>query len=195
MITLLTDQRESDRLYDRWAAALVGGSDVVDRGWLIAGTGIMFTNYGDARPGKIRNAVMLGLDTKLGRGVVKIVRPDVAQQDKGKLTAIGRDSAGRLLLLRQGRLQKNPISRAVREDFGRLTGLTPVTTTPGCRTPRDWYLVADLSSDEEAILRQTADFANACARAHQERAEELSRARLRKTAIASALTRRGGPRR
>lgn len=165
MISLLTDQKEADRLFDRWASAMIGGSSAVGQGWAIEGSGVTFSNYGDGRPGRIRNSVMLGIDTSLGNGVVKIVRPAVAQADKGKLTAIGRNDRGHAVLLRQGWLKQNPLSRAVREDFASLTGLKPILTTPGRRTPRDWYLVADLDVASSQIVEQTAAFANACARA------------------------------
>ena len=165
MIELLTDQHQSDRLFDHWAATLVDGSSVIERGWAIEGSGVTFSNYGDGPPGRIRNSVMLGLDTSLGNGVVKIVRPAVAQADKGKLTAIGRDDRGHALVLRQGWLKPNPLSREIRRDFAALTGLTPVLTTPGRRTPRDWYQVADLDMPAARIVDQTAAFATACARA------------------------------
>jgi hypothetical protein len=164
MIKLLTSQAESDRLFDRWAKQLIASSSEFDRGWVIEGSGIAFSNYGDGARGTIRDSVMLGLDTALGQGVVKIVRPLVAKQDRGKLTAIGRDDDGRKLLLRQGWLKKNPLSRALRKDFAELTGLQPVMTTPGLRSPRDWYLVANLSADRQTFVRQTVDFVNACAR-------------------------------
>lgn len=165
MITLLTAQAESDQLFDHWAATLIDGSSRIERGWALEGNGVTFSNYGDGPPGSIRNSVMLGVDTSLGNGVVKIVRPAVARGDKGKLTAIARDDRGHALLLRQGWLKPNPLSREVRQDFARLAGLQPVLTTPGGRTPRDWYLVADLDAPVVRIVDQTATFATACARA------------------------------
>lgn len=164
MIELLTNQAESDRLFERWIKAMTSAGTQTDGGWAIDGTGILFSNYGDGGPGEIKDSVMLGLDTSLGRGVVKIVRPNVAQQDRGKLTVIARDGAGRNLLLRQGWLKKNPISRELRQQFAQFTRLQPVLTTPGRRrSPRNWYLVCDLSSTSAAIVGQTAAFANACA--------------------------------
>jgi hypothetical protein len=163
MIKLLTSQPESDRQFNRWVSALLSGSSEVDGGWVIDGTGISFSNYGNGPPGQIRNSVMLGVDRSLGTGVVKVVRPDVAQQDRGKLTAIGKDESGRIVLLRQGWLQKNRLSRSIRDDFDALSGLAPVLRTPGGRTPRTWHLVADLGGTDEAIVRDTVEFVNACA--------------------------------
>lgn len=163
MIKLLTSQAESDRQYTRWASALLSASSEVAGGWVIDGTGISFSNYGNAPPGQIRDSVMLGVDRSLGTGVVKVVRPDVAQKDKGKLTAIAKDQNGRTLLLRQGWLQKNPLSRAIRNDFDALSGLVPILRTPGRGTPRDWYVVADLSGTDDTVVGDTVAFANACA--------------------------------
>lgn len=165
MIELLVDQVDSDRLFRRWADAMIDGSTAFDTGWVIEGTGVAFGNYGHGQPGVIEDQVMLGVDASLASGVVKIVRPDVQRQDKGKLTAIGVDENGCPLLLRQGWLKKNRISDEVRTDFARLTDLPPVAVmASGQRSERDWYVVANLSATNEAILNATASFANACAR-------------------------------
>lgn len=165
MIELLTDQGESDRLYRDWAKALIKGSTENDRGWVIDGTGVIFAPNRRGQRGPIDNQVVLGLDSSLGTWVVKIVRPDVEQQDRGKLTAFGRNEQGQPLLLRQGWLQKNPISRTVREDFAELSGLSEVPVmTRGQASSRKWYVVADLSS-ASTIPQATAAFVNACSMA------------------------------
>lgn len=163
MIRLLEDQAESDRLFRRWVDALVDGSTEYEAGWVIEGTGIAFTNDRHGRPGTIENKVLLGIDTSVGKGVVTIVQPEVSKGDKGKLTAIGRNKQGSHLLLRQGWLKANPISREIRKDFAHLTGLTPVAVTTSDKpSSRDWYVVADLSATKGEVLKATTSFAIAC---------------------------------
>lgn len=143
---------------------LVAGSERTDAGWVIVGTGVAFSNYGHGEPGEITNQVMLGVEAGMSNGIVKIVQPDTAKQDKGKLTAIGRDDDDRIVLLRQGWLKKNAISDEVRRDFAELSGLEPVPVLAGGkRSPREWYIVADLGGKPSAIINATVRFASACA--------------------------------
>ena len=94
------------------------------------------------------------------------MKPDVSQRDKGKRTVVGRDEFGRTLLLREGKLQKNNLSRAITDDFERLTELSPVPVlSDGRVSDRFYFLVADLSSGSSTIVAQTADFTLACAKA------------------------------
>ncbi|TIP06455.1 MAG: hypothetical protein E5X72_01690 [Mesorhizobium sp.] len=165
MIELLTDQEESDRLYRDWANAMVAGGAEKHKGWVIDGTGVVFATNRQGQRGPIENQLVLGLDPNLKTWVVKIVRPNVAQQDRGKLTAIGLNEHGQPLLLRQGWLQENPISRTVREDFEDLSGLAPVAVMAGGKiSTREWYVVADIS-DPNSIPDATAAFVNACSMA------------------------------
>jgi hypothetical protein len=134
MIDLLSVQSESDIAYRRWVDALLAGSQATDRGWVID-----------------------------GNGIVKIVQPKTAQQDKGKLTVVGRDQAGRIYILREGWLKKNPLSGAVRKEFAVLSGLarSPVSVA-GKPSGRDWYVVAALDGDDVSIVDQTVAFVHAC---------------------------------
>jgi hypothetical protein len=163
MIDLLSVQSESDIAYRRWVDALLAGSQATDRGWVIDGTGVVFSNYGHGEPGTITDQVMLGLDSSGGNGIVKIVQPKTAQQDKGKLTVVGRDQAGRIYILREGWLKKNPLSGAVRKEFAVLSGLarSPVSVA-GKPSGRDWYVVAALDGDDVSIVDQTVAFVHAC---------------------------------
>ena len=166
MIQLVTSQAEADAAFHRWTEALLAGSTRSGYGWIIEGRNVVFSNYGHGAPGALDNEVMLGADPAYANGAVKIVHPDTAQRDKGKLTAIGRDAAGRRLLLRQGWLKRNNLSREVREDFADLTGLTPVAVNvAGVPSERQWFVVADLDAEPTAMLAQTGDFALACIRA------------------------------
>ncbi len=163
MIELVTSQAESDRAFRRWAEVLVESGVPSGYGWIIEGSGVFFSRYGQGVPGKIVDQVMLGTDQKFESGVVKVVLPNVSQRDKGRLTVIGRVGDGRLLLLREGRLQKNSLSRAIRADFQALSGLEPVDLkVGGVSSARSWYVVADLSDTPDDILAQTASFAVAC---------------------------------
>lgn len=166
MAELLVDQAESDKAYRRWTTALLSGCSEHGSGWIIEGRGVFFSNYGHGEPGTILNQVMLGADLKFGNGVVKIVQPDTSQRDKGKLTVIGRTVEGRLILLREGWLKKNRLSREIRSDFVSLSDLQPVPVfVSGNKSNRNWFFVADLSGETKEIIDQTAQFALACARA------------------------------
>ena len=166
MIEIVADQRACNRAFRHWARALTANSFAKDLGWVIQGTGVVFTNYGHGEGREITTQVMLGADPDYGDGVVKIVRPEASRRDRGPTTVMGCDDLGRLLLLREGRLQKNNLSRRIKEDFDKLSGLAEVPLmVNGERSARRFYVVADLSGAPEDIVRQTAAFANACVRA------------------------------
>lgn len=164
MIELLTNQREADRAYRRWVKAMIGGSTEEDGSWIINGTGVIFSNYGHGAPGTVEDQIMLGVDTSAGNGVVKIVRPIVSGQDKKKLTVVGRDERGHVLLLREGWLKKNRMSNAVRERFSELSGLQPVpVSVAGEPSNREWHIVADVNGSGVEIVAETVAFCHACA--------------------------------
>lgn len=166
MINILTDQAEADQVFRRWVNAMIAGSTRTDTGWVVDGTGVTFSNYGHGEPGKIEDQVMMGVDTRSTSGIVKIVHPITAEQDKHKLTIAGRNENGHLVLLREGWLKKNRISAAIREEFDKLSGLSPESVSvAGQRSKRNWYIVADLDQAQDQIIAQTVDFANACSRA------------------------------
>jgi hypothetical protein len=166
MITLLTNQQEATRAFRLWADAMLSASTLKDYGWVVEGKGLVFSNYGHGSYGEITDQVMLGVDPQFRTGIVKIVRPGTSRGAKGKLTLVGRDDGGRLLMLREGRLHGNPISRLVEKDFAKLSGLSaePVSAS-GVVSDRHWYVVADLDAPFDNIVSQTAAFANACTRA------------------------------
>lgn len=165
MIQLLSDQKENDKAFKRWVNALIERGVPSGKGWVIQGTGFLFSNYGHGSTGTIENEVMLGVDDKSGNGVVKLVCPDTSQTGPGKQTAIGRDAAGRIVLLREGRLQKNHLSAPVtKTEFARLTGLSPVQVAEdGKGSKRQWFLVAVLGANAGTIVDETVEFATACA--------------------------------
>lgn len=163
MIEILTDQPEADRAFRRWVDAMISRSTPNDRGWVINGTGVIFSNYGHGKPGTIKDQVMLGVDTRPTSGIVKIVQPITADKDKHKLTIVGRDEHGHVVLLREGWLQKNSISAPIRENFSELSGLSSVpVSVAGQRSTRNWYVVADLDCTPDKIVSQTVAFINAC---------------------------------
>src|ERR1043165_5776930 len=89
VITLLTNQTEATRGYRHWVDAMIAGSTQTGYGWVVGGSGVVFSNYGHGEPGEVTNQVMLGVDREFGNGIVKIVRPATSQAAKGKLTLIG----------------------------------------------------------------------------------------------------------
>jgi len=163
MIELLANQPQADRAYRRWVDALIAGSTPDNKGWVIDGTGVLFSNYGHGEPGTIEDQVMLGVDSSAGNGIVKIVRPVTAEQDRHKLTVAGRDENGSISLLREGWLKKNRLSTAVRERFSALSGLSPVPlSVAGRPSNRYWYVVANTDDAPDDIVAQTVAFTNAC---------------------------------
>lgn len=166
MINLLTKQVESDTAFRLWADAMVSQASFQDYGWALECDGLFFTNYGQSACGTIGDQVMLGHDTATGDGTVKIVRPDTAKGDRGKLTTIGKTQDGKLVLLREGWLKKNNVSGKVKADFAALSGLAPVPVlVDGKLSKRKWYVVADLSRSARMIADQTNAFTLGCIRA------------------------------
>lgn len=166
MIELLANQAASDAAFERWAAAMVDEGVPHGYGWLIEDQGLVFSNYSHGSPGTITDQVMLGDDPDFGAGIVKIVRPDPSRADRGKLTVVGRNAQGDLFLLREGWLRKNRLSREIRNDFAALSEIEPTPLfVAGRRSPRQWFIVAELGAGTDTIVKQTADFTLACAQA------------------------------
>lgn len=81
----------------------------------------------------------------------------------GKLTTVGRDDNGLLMLLREGWLKPNTISPAIRADFRALSGLSPVPVRVGSAvSKRQWFVVAGLHAAANDVVHQTTGFALAC---------------------------------
>ncbi|WP_203074079.1 hypothetical protein [Falsiroseomonas ponticola] len=163
---IVSSQPMCDDAFRLWADTLIANTRHTEFGWLIDGKGVLFTNYGHGSRGEITREVMLGFDPDTGSSTVKIVRPNAAKRDKGPVTVLAVDDAGRRYLLREGRLVANRISGFIKDQFAELSGLTEVPlTVSGKRSTRHWYVVADLSAKPDEIVAQAADFAHACARA------------------------------
>lgn len=168
MLELLTNQKESNHQFRRWKDILVSGSTVTADGWVIQGRGVAFTNCRWGTPDELEKEVMLCIDTAFGSGIVKIVQPETNAGDNGKLTAIAYED-GRHFLLRQGRLQKNRLSRTIKADFASLTGLNSVpVSVAGIRSSKAWYVVACLADPPQKIIEATTEFVLACARARSQ---------------------------
>lgn len=167
MITLLDNQDEATIGYRRWVDAMLSSSTRTGYGWVVDGRGVTFGNYGHGAPGTIEDQVMLGVDPDFRTGIAKIRQPIVSEGAKRKITLIGRNDGGRLILLREGRLTANKLSRLVVDDeFASFSGLREVPiTAQGKRSDRHWYVVADLDGTSADIVDQTVRFANACATA------------------------------
>lgn len=165
MIELLNDQKECDRQFRKWVDALLDASTKIARGWVINGTGVVFSNYGRGNTHDIEDQVMLGFDASLKNGIVKLVKPDTSQKDLGKATGIGREN-GQYILLRQGRLKANHISDEIIKEFRTLSGLNPVPlSVEGKISEREWYVVARLDADPSTIAKQTVAFTVGCTQA------------------------------
>lgn len=159
-------QHECDAAFRQWADTLTANARFTGDSWVIEGKGVVFTNYGHGDPGEITNQLMLGVDPDTGNSTVKIVNPNAARLDKGPVTVLAKDQTGSHYLLREGRLQRNHISRLIVDDFADLTGLSEVPLTiEGRKSARRWYVVADLSAPANKIVAQAAEFSIACARA------------------------------
>ena len=167
MVELLSKQDEATSGYRKWVNSIIGASTPTDYGWVVEGSGVVFSNYRNAPPGVIGDQVMLGVDPEFKSGTVKIVCPIVSGGAKRKATLIGRDEQGRLTLLREGRLTGNGVSRLVVDrEFMMFSGLTEVPVLIGGeRSDRHWYVVADLDGTSAEIVSQTVRFANACTKA------------------------------
>ncbi|MCJ2112240.1 hypothetical protein MKK64_13705 [Methylobacterium sp. E-025] len=163
---IVCDQAECDAAFRKWADTLTEYSKYTGNRWIIEGTGVIFTNYGHGKPGEITREVMLGVDPVTRNSTVKIVRPNAAKVDKGPVTVLAEDESGRRYLLREGRLQKNNISKLIKTEFAHLSGLREVPLfVERRRSKRSWYVVADLASSPNEIVAQAASFSLACARA------------------------------
>jgi hypothetical protein len=167
---IVTSQADCDEAFRFWAETMTCGGKPVEGGWLIEGRGVLFTNYGRGDPGKIEDQIMLGVDPDTWDSTVKIVRPNVATLDKGKVTVLATDDNGHKVLLREGRLKQNNVSAEIKDDFPALSGLTDVPLmVKGERSSRRWYVVADLDADPATIIAQTASFSLGCTRARLRR--------------------------
>lgn len=163
---IVTSQSVCNAAFRNWADIMTSHSHIVEGGWIIEGKGVFFTNYGHGEAFEVEDQIMLGVDPDTGNSTVKIVLPKANRKDKGPNTVLATDNTGRQFLLRSGRLTKNSISRFIKGDFAMLTGLTHVPLmVDGLQASDHWYVVADLSATPAEIVRQTADFSNACSRA------------------------------
>ncbi|MBD8641618.1 hypothetical protein [Sphingomonas sp. CFBP 13733] len=161
---IVSNQSECTAAFRFWADTLIGNARLADYGWIIEGSGVVFTNYGHGRPGEITREVMLGYDPETDSSTVKIVVPNASKRDKGPATVLATDEEGRRHLLREGRLTANKISGFVIERFAELSGLPDVPLFLGDeRSERRWYVVADLDAAPERIMAQASAFTNACA--------------------------------
>lgn len=166
MLDIVTSQPACDAAFRKWADIMTSHSRLVEGGWIIEGKGVFFTNYGHGGASTVENQIMLGVDPDSGNSTVKIVRPKANRKDKGPDTVLATDDTGRQFLLRSGRLKKNRVSGFIKDDFAKLTGLTHVPLmVDGMQASDYWYVVADLGAAPTKIVRQAADFSNACSRA------------------------------
>jgi hypothetical protein len=165
-LDIVTSQLACDVAFRQWADIMTGNARLVEGGWIIEGKGVFFMNYGHGETATVDDQIMLGVDPDTGNSTVKIVRPKAHRKDKGPDTVLATDDTGRQFLLRAGSLKKNRVSSFIKDDFAELTELTHVPLiVDGLQASDHWYVVADLGATPSEIVRQAADFSNACARA------------------------------
>lgn len=163
---IVTSQPACDAAFRLWADIMTRNARLVEGGWIIEGKGVFFTNYGHGEPATVEDQIMLGVDPDTGNSTVKIVRPKAHRKDKGPDTVLAIDDTGRQFLLRAGSLTKNRVSGFIKDDFAALTGLNHVPLfVDGLQSNDHWFIVADLGATPAEIVRQAADFSNACSRA------------------------------
>jgi hypothetical protein len=161
-LRLITDPVVSQQSFAHWenclrAAAIQKGSI-----WWLPEGGILFKRHqgGSSDNGGLE----LGLDPRGKFWAVQINEPPVAG-DFNRLSSIAVDTSGARFLLRQGWLRPNPQQPAniKDEDFIRRTGLQPAPVEGvGLAAKRQWFVVAALDEEPEAIRRKTADFVERC---------------------------------
>lgn len=164
---LLDSLTAIDAGWERWMAALDAGSRGLAgrKRWLLAEAVMYRPRQSRKRSGA--TDIELGVRPSGKPWTVEINAPR-AQDDEMGLASVARSPAGRLFLIRQGRLGANRDSDGgiLETRFRALSGLAPVRVTGGnARSPRDWYIVAALDASPEVIRAQTGDFVQACARA------------------------------
>lgn len=166
-LRLLDSIAEIDAAWARWLAALDTGSRGLAgrKRWLLV-EAVMYR----PRPSRKRSG---GTDIELGvrpsgrPWTVEINAPRSPDDEMG-LGSVARSPDGRLFLIRQGRLGANRDSdgQILEQRFRTFSGLEPVSVTGGnAKSPRDWYVVAELDGSAADIRAQTGDFVQACARA------------------------------
>lgn len=165
-LDLLNSLTSIDASWVRWIASLDEGSRGFSGGkrWLNA-EAVMYRPH----PSRKRSGatdIELGVRPSGRPWTVEINAPRTPDDEMG-LASIARSADGRLFLIRQGRLGANVDSdgRILEATFRALSDLTPVRVRGGnARSPRDWYIVAELDASPEVIRAQTGDFVRACAR-------------------------------
>lgn len=166
-LSLVTDLEIVDAALAEWRDVLRSGSRPLTTAlrW-IDGEGFGFRcDASKRRPDAVDTRI--GVRQTGAPWTVEINSPRIAADANG-LSSIATDQNGRRVLVRQGRLQKNPDSdgEISGERFRSLSGLAPVAVTgESTPQPREWFVVADLEASPAQIRASTARFVHACAAA------------------------------
>lgn len=166
-LTLVVDPKIIGREFAQWRKALLAVAILDGKIWRLQAERIVFSNYGNERRGILDKKVALGLDPDGLDWAVQINEPK-STKTENPTSGIGLDQAGRMFLLRQGRLRPNnqSLTEIVGQDFSDRTGLRPIPVTVGGKKGnRDWYIVTALDIPASEIRRNTADFVDRCSRA------------------------------
>jgi hypothetical protein len=171
--SLVAEPSVSRSWFERWQSALRDEARQVSatRHWLAAERVLLEFQRTRAGPDGALDA-RLTLDPLGSSWAVEINQPRETG-NANSLSAIGIRPDGEVLLLRQAWLRAAEGGREVREqEFQALTGLEPTRVRPASGpTNREWYIVARLDADPEAIALQTGRFVKAC---HQARSGEAA---------------------
>jgi hypothetical protein len=149
-----------------WLHALMEQAEPrTPRTWWLPQERIMLRLEPTFQPGgPIPERISLAYDGTGARWTVEINPPSVPG-DANSLSGVGRDTYGRLWLLRQGFLRPNKDSVEVKgKAFRDASGLLPVPVSVASGpTDRHWYTVANLAASGAEIRSRTSNFVASCA--------------------------------
>jgi hypothetical protein len=157
-VTLLTDEKAIASTFGIWLQKVTKGA--VRRSpniWWLPGVSL------SVRGSALRGSSLSREERRAARSCE--LNPCGGGGGEDRLSGIGRDQAGRLWLMRQGRLK--PHGREHREvtekEFRLATGLAPVPVLPAKGTSgRDWYPVCRIDAQPAEVIAATTLFVARC---------------------------------
>lgn len=165
MLKLVSDQNTCNEVYKKWLSLLKKNSfKIKNQAWRLKGHNVLLGNYGHDDPAPLNEKVTLGWHPDMKNGIVQIASPRGEDFDRHKLTIVAKNEVGNRLLLREGRLHRNRLSRLVKADaFERSSTLSPLEIYVEERlSNRPYYLVANVDAPDSEIIQTTANFVLGC---------------------------------
>ena len=161
-LVLLTSSAELEKAWDQWVKTIIADAEPAgERRWWHAGLKLHVKL--EVQAGRTQS-VALSRHEGADRWTVEL-KPLSRPGNANLLSAIGRDEAGGLWLLRQGWLHPHTRSAPhIKDDLFRIgTGLTPTAVTVGSGpTDRKWYRVCSLEGPAANVLAATTLFVARC---------------------------------